>query len=153
MIGAIAMILALGFDPFMQNLVHYDTVYIPDVERNSSMTVANEFDFLGPFGQLGSDAKGRIQSGIYSVSDSLRVPSYSCDTGNCTWLGYNTLGVGVHCADLTSELVQTCSNDTALQVCHTFLSQAVEITFVAGVIKFYHIGFINSSLLLSKSRS
>jgi hypothetical protein len=118
MIGALAMILALGFDPFIQNLVHYNTVYNPDFERNSSLTTANEFDFSGAFGQLGSDAKGRIQSGIYSVSDSLRVPSYACDTGNCTWLGYNTLAVGVHCADLTSELIQTCSNDTALQVCY-----------------------------------
>jgi hypothetical protein len=110
------MILALGFDPFIQNLVHYDTVYIPDLERNSSLTTTNEFDFEGPFGQLDSGAKGRIQSGIYSVTPSLRVPDYACDTGNCTWLGYNTLGVGVHCTDLTSELVQTCSNVTALQV-------------------------------------
>ncbi|RDI82398.1 hypothetical protein Vi05172_g7748 [Venturia inaequalis] len=114
-IGAIAMILALGFDPFIQNLVHYDTVYMPDPDRPSSIVTANEFDIPEPFGQLGSDAKGRIQSGMYSVSSSLRVPTYSCDTGNCTWIGYNTLGVGVHCADLTSDLVRTCSNDTALQ--------------------------------------
>lgn len=111
------MILALGFDPFIQNLVHYDTVYIPDPERTSSIVTANEFDIPEVFGQLGSDAKGRIQSGMYSVSSSLRVPTYSCDTGNCTWIGYNTLGVGVHCADLTSDLVRTCSNETALQVC------------------------------------
>jgi len=112
MVGAIAVILALAFDPFIQNLVHYDTIYRIDPTRNASLTTTNEFDFTGPFGQLGSSAKGMINSGLYSVSDSLRVPSYSCDSGNCTWLGYNTLAVGIHCADLTSELTQTCLNGT-----------------------------------------
>jgi hypothetical protein len=112
-VGAIAIILALGFDPFIQNLVHYDTVYADDASQYNLVVTTPVFDYRGTFGELDPTTKGAIAGGLYSLDPpSFRVPAYTCDTGNCTWANYPTLAVGVHCADLTTQLTQTCSNGT-----------------------------------------
>jgi hypothetical protein len=111
-VGAIAVILALGFDPFIQNLVHYDTVYADDASSNQIVSTP-VFDYRGTFGELDPTTKGAISAGLYSMDPpSFRVPVYVCETGNCTWADYPSLAVGVHCVDLTSQLTQTCSNGT-----------------------------------------
>jgi hypothetical protein len=114
-VGAIAVILALGFDAFIQNLVHYDAVYADDASRFNQIVSTPIFDYRGSFGELDPMSKGAISAGLHSMDPlSFRVPVYVCDTGNCTWADYPTLAVGVHCMELTSELTQTCSNGTSV---------------------------------------
>ena len=112
-IGAIAIILALGFDPFIQNLVHYETVYQPDAQQYNMIKTTPVYDYRGAFGELDVSGKGAISAGLYSTGPpSYRVPDYTCYTGNCTWQDYPSLAIGVHCADLTAQLTQVCSNSS-----------------------------------------
>ena len=112
-VGAIAIILALGFDPFIQNLIHYDTVYLPDPAQDNMIWSTPVYDYRAAFGELDVAGKGAISAGLYGMrTPTYRVPDYTCHTGNCTWENYPSLAIGVHCSDLTSQLVQTCSNGT-----------------------------------------
>lgn len=112
-IGAVAIILALGFDPFIQNLIHYETVYLANPRDTNYISSTPVYDYRGTFGDLDSFGKGALSAGLYSTGPATyRVPGYDCSTGNCTWPDYASLALGVHCADLTQQLTQTCSNAT-----------------------------------------
>lgn len=47
-VGAIAVVLAVGFDPFVQNLVHYSSDLVVDASRVSRLANATYYDTFGP---------------------------------------------------------------------------------------------------------
>jgi hypothetical protein len=110
-IGAVAVILALGFDPFIQNLVNYKTVYENDPASTSYLAKADGYKPSTIADQR--ELKGMISNALYTLNENWRTPLYQCNTGNCTWYDYSTLAVCERCADLSDKLTQTCQNGTA----------------------------------------
>ena len=117
-VGAIAGILALGFDPFIQNLVQFSTKYGVDVKQShqdpaqSDISFSTEWNFAGQ--ELLTYQKSSIGSALYSEGkNAFMIPQYTCTSGNCTWYGYTTLAVKWKCADLTPKLNQSCLNANA----------------------------------------
>lgn len=68
-IGAIAIILGLGFDPFIQNLVSYETVY--DVAHSQTSYLAKA-DMWRDDKDSEKYMKGMINTGLYSLNDNWR---------------------------------------------------------------------------------
>jgi hypothetical protein len=56
--------------------------------------------------------KSNIWAAIYADDPygNWAIPSYFCSSGNCTWSSYTSLGVCARCADLTSQLLRTCTS-------------------------------------------
>ncbi|KAF2100126.1 hypothetical protein NA57DRAFT_56054 [Rhizodiscina lignyota] len=114
-VGAIAMVLSLGFDPFIQNLVAYDLRY--PVSQNAGYAyVANTTKYNPETFSVHADAtvdvsmKANILSSLFNANDDWKVAKYSCPTGNCTWDAYSSLGVCAQCTDLTHRLKRSCAD-------------------------------------------
>jgi hypothetical protein len=60
-VGAIAVVLGVGFHPFVQNLVHYSSDLVVDASQVSRLANATSYDTLGP-----------LQGGFASSSTSAR---------------------------------------------------------------------------------
>ncbi|KAK5012648.1 hypothetical protein LTR39_004042, partial [Cryomyces antarcticus] len=113
-IGALAMMLALGFDAFVQNLVTYYVAYEPNsgvgAYIGGTVTV---YSAVGAWNSAVNSVdrrmKADVMASLLDVDASTKQPSYYCDTGNCTWTQYATLSVCSHCADLTPQLVKNCT--------------------------------------------
>jgi hypothetical protein len=54
--------------------------------------------------------RGNIWAGLYAIDPNgdWSIPPYFCNTGNCTWTGYSSLGVCSRCADLTPQVNKNC---------------------------------------------
>jgi hypothetical protein len=55
--------------------------------------------------------KGYLWAALYASDSNAdwATPSFHCDTGNCTWYGYQSLGVCSRCADISSQLQKSCT--------------------------------------------
>ncbi|KAK6814647.1 hypothetical protein RU639_009324 [Aspergillus parasiticus] len=121
-VGAIAVVLAVGFDPFVQNLVHYSSDLVVDTSRVSRLANATYYDTLGPLQTSFSNyfveptLKANIYNSIFSTDPSRpwAIPQYTCPSGNCTWDPVASLAVRALCTDITSSIQQSCiaHNDT-----------------------------------------
>ncbi|KAL4742967.1 hypothetical protein BDV11DRAFT_216176 [Aspergillus similis] len=122
-VGAIAVVLAVGFDPFVQNLVHYSSDLVVDTSRVSRLANATYYDTLGPLQASFSSyfveptLKANIYNSIFSTDPSRpwAIPQYTCPSGNCTWDPVASLAVRALCTDITSSIQQSCTahNDTS----------------------------------------
>ena len=122
-LGALVIVVALGLDPFSQQLVKL-TQKVESVEVSGGITAGSwrtelynhgEFEtFLrspGP-GQFWSmrplgyiPMKASILNGISLPESSIRQQlGVQCPTGSCTWPKFDTLGVCHRCNDVTSRL-------------------------------------------------
>jgi hypothetical protein len=57
--------------------------------------------------------RGRINYGLYAVSGSWKTPEYQCDSGNCTFSAYSTLGVCNRCSNITPLIKRTCQDPSS----------------------------------------
>ncbi|KAJ6125759.1 hypothetical protein N7523_003379 [Penicillium sp. IBT 18751x] len=114
-IGSLAMILSIGFDPFVQNLIHYVPHDTEDPSQVSLIASTWGYNTLGPL--IGASdffvdpiLKANVYSALFNLDSSQpwAVPQYTCPTGNCTWDAMASLGIGASCSDITSELKTTC---------------------------------------------
>lgn len=82
-LGAIATILLLGLDPFVQQLLSYSTVQVSIRSEDVRVKKASYFNESLPSLDI-------VNRGIYSDTFDFPLQS-SCDTGNCTWLQYDSM--------------------------------------------------------------
>ena len=120
--GALLTILTLAVNPFVQQVIKYESRLTNATQ--ASLPIAVKYDTTGNFGQPSLDIdlpmKAAIMDGLLNLdapANQFGVKS-DCSTGNCTWPAYQTLAVCSACSDLTprltTKLVEDPSNDNAL---------------------------------------
>jgi hypothetical protein len=136
----LAIILALAFDPFTQNLIQYYPKLSPDATQTAVVSNNIVYDTIGPEFELGGGKsesthpvlsvanqngikeayvdqalKANVYNSIFN-SDSSKpwsIPNYTCSTGNCTWDPMASLGMQATCADITDYLDIQCNTIAA----------------------------------------
>ncbi|KAI1173341.1 hypothetical protein F4777DRAFT_589898 [Nemania sp. FL0916] len=105
-IGAIITILSLAMGPFLQQLVVYKTVMIPQPGAKSTIPLTNTYiikDYDGFYGSEGSlnhrTLQGALTDGLFNEKAPLQ---FTCQSGNCTWREFTTLGVCSSCTDVST---------------------------------------------------
>jgi hypothetical protein len=94
-LGAYITILALAFDPFVQQILSYPVRQRPSSSESASVKQAHYF--LPGLDNI--SYTNYLYAGLWT--DDFAVPP-SCSTGNCTWSTYQSIGLCSACEDLTS---------------------------------------------------
>jgi hypothetical protein len=96
-IGAIITILALAFDPAVQQILNYQSRPVLQITTRPQVTRATAFPLdIDPSGWVNATI-----AGVYSSADRFD-RQLSCPSGNCTWQPYQSLGWCSKCQDATS---------------------------------------------------
>ncbi|KAJ9299788.1 hypothetical protein DTO271G3_2672 [Paecilomyces variotii] len=118
-LGSLATILSLGFDPFVQNLVHYVPRTIDDPSQISLVAGTARYNTVGPL--MGADdyyvdpvMKANVYESLFNLDPSQpwAIPQYTCPTGNCTWDPMTTFDIRSMCTNITSHLMANCTYST-----------------------------------------
>ncbi|KAJ8131056.1 hypothetical protein O1611_g2570 [Lasiodiplodia mahajangana] len=125
--GATVSITALLLGPFAQQVVTYQT---RDVETHQAATVTRALNYTGALPGNSSSTgfvpllpvKSAVYNGLFAENGRPGAAlAFECQTGNCTWEHYDTLGVCAECVDLTPFIQEFCApgadpNDCGWQV-------------------------------------
>ncbi|KAJ6031575.1 hypothetical protein N7540_002307 [Penicillium herquei] len=115
LLASLATVLAIGFDPFIQNLVHYVPGNIDSPSEISLLSSTSLYNTVGPL--EGGDLfyvdpilKANVYNALFNTNPSQpwAVPQYTCPTGNCTWDPIATVEIRALCSNVTSDLTTTC---------------------------------------------
>lgn len=105
-VAALAMLISVVYDPFIQNLVSYSVRYPSEeelgLEPSATLSYATTYDVLQAGGseiQLDAIMKSSLYSSIFDTSASWVTPDNYCGTGNCTWPNIASLAVCERCVD------------------------------------------------------
>ncbi|RAH53568.1 hypothetical protein BO85DRAFT_492082 [Aspergillus piperis CBS 112811] len=118
-VGALAMVLALGFDPLSQLLIHTYDKLVVDPSGTALIGNATVYDTIG---QLAYDKgtsvayvdpvlKGNVYNSLFNTDPTRpwAIPQYSCSLTNCTWDAIASLEMRSLCSNITSALITNCS--------------------------------------------
>ncbi|KAB8265036.1 hypothetical protein BDV32DRAFT_62518 [Aspergillus pseudonomiae] len=118
--GSFAVILALAFDPFTQNLIHYFPNSVYDSSQRAFLANSTYYNTTGP--PLQNDAivwvdpslKANVYNSLFNNDQSKpwATPKYICSTSNCTWGPTAAIEVRARCSDVTDLLNTTCTTIT-----------------------------------------
>lgn len=110
-IGAIIVILALGFEPFLQQGIRFPSGV--SFESAPTVTIKQGSEFL-----VGSVDMGFVESvnrGVWSDPSQFERSPF-CPTGNCTWPNFRSMGWCHKCEDVTDRVIlQGCDFDVTRQ--------------------------------------
>lgn len=98
-LGAAIMLLAIPFDPFMQQMLRYPLKEISTVSPQAVAKQSFGFFAENPRNLPDFGMKSAINAAIWS--DGFEVPP-SCPSGNCTWPTFRSVGLCSRCHDLTA---------------------------------------------------
>ncbi|OJJ42091.1 hypothetical protein ASPZODRAFT_105830 [Penicilliopsis zonata CBS 506.65] len=110
-VGSLAIVLAVGFDPFVQNLVHYVPRSVVDASQSCLLGNTSMYNTVGPL--MGGDLsyvdpvlKANVYNSLFNPSSSQTwaTPQNTCSTGNCVWEPSANLAVRALCSNVTSYL-------------------------------------------------
>ncbi|PLB36247.1 DUF3176 domain-containing protein [Aspergillus candidus] len=104
-LGAALIILLLAFDPFIQQVISYPLVSVPDHDNRSGAAAPQVTKYI-PAPKI-IDWKNAIMQGLWSSEDMSFEPK--CSSGNCTWDPFPSIGICSQCVDLTSIAKLNCS--------------------------------------------
>ncbi|OJJ98496.1 hypothetical protein ASPACDRAFT_1857753 [Aspergillus aculeatus ATCC 16872] len=119
-LGSLTVILAIGFDPFIQNLLHYVSSAIESPSQVSLLGATSLYNVVGPI--IGADShyvdpilKANVYSALFNIDSTApwATSQYTCPTGNCTWDPISTLAMRALCSDVTPHLNRTCTAITS----------------------------------------
>jgi hypothetical protein len=85
-LGAVITILALAFDPFIQQIVQYPSIPLPVLGKASVLRSSN-FEINA----TSTDWLNAVSAGIWSGAERF-AQQPSCPSGNCTWGEYPSTG-------------------------------------------------------------
>ncbi|KAJ6171363.1 hypothetical protein N7470_000430 [Penicillium chermesinum] len=139
LLGSLSMVLAIGFDPFIQNLVHYVPGNIDSPSEISILGNTSLYNTAGPL--TGGDTyyvdpilKANVYSALFNTDPAQpwAVPQYTCPTGNCTWDPIATLEIRALCSDLTSSLSTSCTQGQRYTNCTVSLDSGVALWYLTS---------------------
>lgn len=112
-IGAIITVLAVAFDPFVQQLLAYPVRTVPRASQAARIKQAAIFEVSGDYDTIENSFTSAINAGIWADSSQFaRNPI--CTTGNCTWPLFKSVGWCSKCEDVTSSVsISGCNFTTA----------------------------------------
>ncbi|RYO90226.1 hypothetical protein DL766_009935 [Monosporascus sp. MC13-8B] len=117
--GAVIAIVALGLSPFAQQVVTYQT---RTVEGPEGASVNRALNYTGALPGNTSETgfvpilplKSAVYNGLFAENGRPGAAlAFECQSGNCTWDPYETLGVCSECHSLTEYMRQYCAPGTA----------------------------------------
>ncbi|KFY99696.1 hypothetical protein V498_00574 [Pseudogymnoascus sp. VKM F-4517 (FW-2822)] len=114
-LGAITTILALTIPPFTQQLLAFESVDVP----TTTASINSALNFTQHKGMTGSIWNGTppqsmlaaIYTGLLNSDITLSDVTPQCQTGNCTWPLYNTLGICSSVANITDTVTINCPDE------------------------------------------
>ncbi|OJD37738.1 p-loop containing nucleoside triphosphate hydrolase [Diplodia corticola] len=113
--GSAAIILSLGFDSFIQNLIHYYAKAVPDSHQVARLANASIYGSLGPgiggnFYYVDPVLKSNVYSALFNTDPKAAwaTPQYFCGTGNCDWGPVSTFAYCSTCSDVSESLQYSC---------------------------------------------
>lgn len=177
-LGALSCVALVGFEPFLQAVVAYSGGLAiaelpgpaPSIGRASRIdagaftTMDGLPDFSHAVSQLwnATDANwtmpqqpdigmaAAVLAGFASVDGSnITGPSYTCQTGNCTWPLYTTLAVCSRCNDISTHIVKTIGKQTTDRIGWGDPSASnitIEIDVANGTYIKYSVPFLQTNL-------
>ncbi|PYH94643.1 hypothetical protein BO71DRAFT_398793 [Aspergillus ellipticus CBS 707.79] len=114
-LGALAMVLALAFDPFSQNLIHTFPKMVVDPSETAQIGNVTVYETYGPSMMGGVNYVDPVfKANVYNSllnSDQTRpwaIPQYFCTSSNCTWNPVASLEARSLCTNVTSYLTTSC---------------------------------------------
>ncbi|CAG8057820.1 unnamed protein product [Penicillium salamii] len=114
-LGSLAVILALAFDPFTQNLIRYYPKLGHDMLETAVLSKAFTYNSYGAPSNSFYFADPQLRANVYNSlfnSDSSRpwsIPPFTCSSGNCTWEDpITTLAMTSRCENITDKLQSHC---------------------------------------------
>ncbi|OGM45307.1 hypothetical protein ABOM_006429 [Aspergillus bombycis] len=118
--GSLAVILALAFDPFTQNLIHYFPKLVYDSSQRAFLANSTYYNTTGPPLQnyaivwVDPSVKANVYNSLFNNDQSKpwATPKYICSTSNCTWGPTAAIEVRARCSDVTDLLNTTCTTVT-----------------------------------------
>ncbi|KAK2758993.1 hypothetical protein FQN54_003091 [Arachnomyces sp. PD_36] len=105
-LGAILTVLALMFDPFVQQVLTYPTRQTIQQTNSSGAIVHQAFNFFPQSSMM--DFQRVIYTGVWSISPDQLNPSVTCSSGNCQWEPFDSVGVCSQCEDITAHTELDC---------------------------------------------
>ncbi|KAK7750079.1 hypothetical protein SLS62_007947 [Diatrype stigma] len=117
--GAVIAIVALALGPFAQQIVTYQA---RTVESTEGASVSRALNYTGALpGNTSSTGfvpilplKSAVYNGLFAENGRPGAAlAFECQSGNCTWDPYETLGVCHECHSLTSYITQYCGASDA----------------------------------------
>ncbi|RJE20239.1 hypothetical protein PHISCL_07417 [Aspergillus sclerotialis] len=99
-IGALVTVLALAFDPFMQQVLSYPVRQVP-VPSNTATAQQSVFPFhMNNDRVIDNKFGSALYAGIYSNGFGV---APTCPSGNCTWPAFPSMGWCSKCEDVTAS--------------------------------------------------
>ncbi|KAJ9617383.1 hypothetical protein H2204_013849 [Knufia peltigerae] len=103
LLAALVTILALGFEPFIQQLVQINVVNVPTNSEPATIRTPTSYDEPVSGNLGGSSLSLNALIGAFGGASGA-VPTPVCPTGNCTWPLYDTLALCTACEDMTDQV-------------------------------------------------
>ncbi|KAF7533252.1 hypothetical protein G7054_g7213 [Neopestalotiopsis clavispora] len=138
--GCLALMASLGFDPFIQNLIHYYSGQVEAIALTALTGNSTSYNVLGfPFSagmEVDPSMKANVYNSIFNPSQEAYwgTPQFSCPNGNCTWDPFVTLEFRSLCSDVGFALKGVCINVTdefnaSVPLCQAYLSNGLKLNF------------------------
>ncbi|KAK8050591.1 Carboxylic ester hydrolase [Apiospora phragmitis] len=108
-VGAVIAVLTLAFSPFSQQIVTYE---MRAVNHPQNATIPRALNFTGALPGTTSPIR-RLQRSLRRERPAAASLKFDCQTGNCTWPAFDTLGVCYECVPLTSLMTKYCGGNPA----------------------------------------
>ena len=112
-IGAVLVILSFASEPFIQQILRFESLPVYQDGPQSSIIRAFAYnpETLSPKASM----RGSLEQALAAeqVTDLSNPPS-TCPSGNCTYPHFESLGICSSCTDLTSHLNLTMFNSTPI---------------------------------------
>ncbi|KFY31159.1 hypothetical protein V493_01335 [Pseudogymnoascus sp. VKM F-4281 (FW-2241)] len=110
-ITLLAIIIAVGLDPFSQNLIGFYDDDVVDVDQVAMVTRSRWYNTVGPPIRAGFDGtnpnlKVNVDSALSSLGQSTNasLPLFICNTGNCTYPPFATLAYRAVCTEVSDKI-------------------------------------------------
>ncbi|KAJ2998656.1 hypothetical protein NUW58_g252 [Xylaria curta] len=104
--GAAVSIITLLLGPFAQQIVTYQA---REVERLDGASVSRALNYTAGFVPI-LPLKSAVYNGLFAENGRPGAAlAFECQSGNCTWDHYDTLGVCAECVDLSPFIREYCA--------------------------------------------
>ncbi|KAI1747708.1 hypothetical protein F4782DRAFT_543322 [Xylaria castorea] len=143
-LGCVVILLALAFEPFSQQLLHFveRVVIIDGTQSSVSFSAAYDFQGHGVDGASNVIVSPRdnpmTAAAVNGVYDVVKDPPFDCPGSACTYPTFTTFGVCSECADITKTIVVKRLNATYQLYSFTTPSN---LTMQASALSDAHSGF------------
>lgn len=104
-------ILAVAFEPFVQNVIRYHPQPVPSATEPAFLANVSFYDYSGQNYSWHTAAHPLLRTNVenamyyFDKPELWAQPSYTCRTGDCTWGFVSTVTVRSECSDVSDKLV------------------------------------------------